>query len=253
MVNAGARARRIVRPPEDLSRGSDEAVFKLISSTKSREAARRMVRYVARVRPRDRADASVASVQLRSGVQEVLSRERPGEAFEETRARVDAAFDGLDLVAEAENLPAAARRHAAAAADEELLAGLRDDLAAVEERLEDAGDAPEGRAREGLERERDGLEERLASLEAPGGGTSRRASPSSARRRTCASCGPSTRPRNGRSPASPSPPTRPPISSGCTRTPGRRAGSSSPRHWTAWRSRANTNPSRRSLCRAPCG
>ena len=85
---------------------ADEAVFKLISSTKSKAAARRMVRYVARVRKKDRNDPTVGAVQLRDGEGEVLTRALADEGFEETRARVDAAFEELELVPEGENLKA---------------------------------------------------------------------------------------------------------------------------------------------------
>ena len=110
MVNAGARAGRIVAPPRD--GGSAEAVFKLISSTKSRQDAKRLVRYVARVRKSDRDDPTVGTVQLRGGAGEVIARAGRGEAFDETQARVGEAFEALELTPEAENLkvrPQAAR------------------------------------------------------------------------------------------------------------------------------------------------
>ena len=102
MVNAGARAGRIVAPPRD--GGSAEAVFKLISSTKSRQDAKRLVRYVARVRKSDRDDPTVGTVQLPGGAGEVIARAGRGEAFDETQARVGEAFEALELTPEAENL-----------------------------------------------------------------------------------------------------------------------------------------------------
>ena len=104
MVKPAARARRIAMPPRDLARGSDEAVFKLISTTKSRAAAKRMVRYVARARKSDRDDRAVAAVKLRDGEGEVLSRADRAESFAAVRAAVDGAFEDLELTPEAENL-----------------------------------------------------------------------------------------------------------------------------------------------------
>ena len=104
MVKPAGRARRIAMPPRDLARGSDEAVFKLISTTKSRAAAKRMVRYVARARKSDRDDPTVAAVKLRDGEGEVLSRTDAAESFAGVRAAVDGAFEGLELTPEAENL-----------------------------------------------------------------------------------------------------------------------------------------------------
>ena len=104
MVKPAGRARRIAMPPRDLARGSDEAVFKLISTTKSRAAAKRMVRYVARSRKADRDDPTVAAVKLRDGEGEVLSRTDAAESFAGVRAAVDGAFEGLELTPEAENL-----------------------------------------------------------------------------------------------------------------------------------------------------
>ena len=104
MVKPAARARRIAMPPRDLARGSDEAVFKLISTTKSRAEAKGMVRYVARARKSDRDDPTVAAVKLRDGEGEVLSRTDAAESFAGVRAAVDGAFEGLELTPEAENL-----------------------------------------------------------------------------------------------------------------------------------------------------
>ena len=79
-------------------------MFKLISTTKSRRDAQRAVRYVARVRPGDRDEPGVETVQLRDGEGEVLTRARPGAPFEESRTAADAAFEALELTPEAENL-----------------------------------------------------------------------------------------------------------------------------------------------------
>ena len=104
MVKPAGRARRIAMPPRDLARGSDEAVFKLISTTKSRATAKHMVLYVARARKSDRDDPTVAAVKLRDGEGEVLSRTDAAESFAGVRAAVDGAFEGLELTPEAENL-----------------------------------------------------------------------------------------------------------------------------------------------------
>ena len=105
MVKPAARARRIAMPPRDLARGSDEAVFKLISTTKSRAEAKGMVRYVARARKSDRDDPTVAAVKLRDGEGEVLSRTDAAESFAGVRAAVDGAFEGLELTPEVEPAP----------------------------------------------------------------------------------------------------------------------------------------------------
>ena len=104
MVKPAGRARRIAMPPRDLARGSDEAVFKLMSTTKSRAEAKGMVRYVARARKSGSDDPTVAAVKLRDGEGEVLSRTDAAESFAGVRAAVDGAFEGLELTPEAENL-----------------------------------------------------------------------------------------------------------------------------------------------------
>ena len=103
-MSAASRGARIASPASFTSSRSGEAVFKLISTTKSRLGAQRAVRYVARVRPGDRDEPGVETVQLRDGEGEVLTRARPGALFEENREAADAAFEALELTPEAENL-----------------------------------------------------------------------------------------------------------------------------------------------------
>ena len=104
MVSAASRGARIASPASFTSSRSGEAVFKLISTTKSRLGAQRAVRYVARVRPGDRDEPGVETVQLRDGDGAVLTRARAGAPFEENREAADAAFEALELTPEAENL-----------------------------------------------------------------------------------------------------------------------------------------------------
>ena len=102
-MSAASRGARIASPASFTSSRSGEAVFKLISTTKSRLGAQRAVRYVARVRPGDRDEPGVETVQLRDGDGAVLTRARPGALFEENREAADAAFEALELTPEAEN------------------------------------------------------------------------------------------------------------------------------------------------------
>ena len=120
-VAALARGHRIVAPPADEARGGGEAVLKLISSTRSRSSAGRMVWYVGRVRPQDRDDPGCARVRLHDETGAVLSRAEPGESFAQTRAATGSAVAGLALTAEGDNLkrsaPAARAGAAIAARD----------------------------------------------------------------------------------------------------------------------------------------
>lgn len=117
MVNQAARARRIAAPAVASPGRSNEAVFKLLSATKSRASAQNMVRYAARVRKQDRDDPSVSRVQLFDGDGEVLNRADLAESFEAAREAADRAFEALRLRREEDNLKAAARKRRREAAE----------------------------------------------------------------------------------------------------------------------------------------
>ncbi len=133
------RGGRIVAPPAALQ-GRDEAVLKLISSTRSRASAGRMVWYVGRVRPQDRDDVGTARVRLHDESGVVVSRAAPSESFADTRAATRQAFAGLALTPEADNLKRARQHRGAAIATDDLRHSVAHHLA-FSVRLREPGEA----------------------------------------------------------------------------------------------------------------